>query len=293
MSNQKRNLANPFYLKNGRAMGSLGPLSKNTYCPYRCAFCYVQDAFISYANLGVDEIIAFLKENRSNYKIIYVSGDTDSFAPPRTKEGLTLLERIVNEINCDLLFTTRALFSADNYSQLKKIIEQQRGQGKAFFACVSVLRLSDDLAYLEPKPIPTPEERIDVLRQLKGIGATTVLATRPFLPIVPPEQYLQIIDNAKKHVDIVLGECFYFIRDGKIQNRVFPNGVLPEYEENITKNQKMPFDDNVADWDIWDSTEYQNIVRKKCEDCGIVFSMHSEDAIRQFREKATKQLVGV
>jgi len=283
MSNSKRSANNPFYLKNERAMVSLGPLSENSYCPYRCAFCYVQDAFISYANLDIDEIVSFLKENRDSYKIVYVSGDTDSFAQPRTSQGLNLLSRIVSEIDCDLLFTTRTTFSDDNYRQLGEIVRQQHMQGKAFYACVSISRLSNDLAYLEPPPIPPPQERIEVLRKLKRIGAITVLATRPFLPVVPINEYLSIIEEAKNYTDIVLGECFYFIRDGKIQKRVFPNGVLPEHKINIIRNQKMSFDDNDADWDIWDSSEYQRVISQKCAEIGIVFSMHSEDAIKKYK----------
>lgn len=40
---------NWFYIKNGRAMVSLGSLNQYKTCPYSCAFCYVQDGFIPYA----------------------------------------------------------------------------------------------------------------------------------------------------------------------------------------------------------------------------------------------------
>lgn len=281
MSRSKRSKANPFYINNRRAMVSLGPLSNALHCPYRCAFCYVQDEFCSYANMDVDEIIIFLNNNRDKYDIIYVSGDTDSFAPPRTAQGLDLLYKIVMEIDCDLLFTTRTIFSENNYKTLQMIVDEQNKTGNKLYACVSITRFSDIYSYLEPHPIPTPEERIEVLRRLKHMGAITVLATRPFLPMVPIEDYLKIIEKTKDFVDMVLGECFYFVRGGAIQKRVFPDGISPDVEKKL-KKQKMTFDDNQADWDVWDSTEYQEAVRKKCIEYEIVFAMHSADAIELF-----------
>ena len=70
MSKKNRNQSTPFYIDGNRAMVSLGPLANDVYCCYRCAFCYVQDEFMSYANLDVSEIIDFLVKNRNNYNII-------------------------------------------------------------------------------------------------------------------------------------------------------------------------------------------------------------------------------
>jgi 8-oxo-dGTP pyrophosphatase MutT (NUDIX family)/DNA repair photolyase len=285
---QQRDKDKPFYLENRRAMISLGPLNKNAHCAFRCAYCYVQDEFISYASLNDNEIITFLRDNRQAYNIIYVSGDTDSFASPRTDRALRLLYKIVMEINCDLLFTTRATFSDSNYEIIKQIIEQQKKLNKMLYACVSITRFSEDYAYLEPTPIPLPGERIIVLKKLKELGAVTVLATRPFLPTVNVDDYIRIIDKSKEFVDIVLGECFYFIRGGKVEKRVFPNGISPEIERNITHNQRMPFDNNKALWDIWNSDEYEQTVAARCKELGIVFSMHSDNAITEYLKNENK-----
>jgi DNA repair photolyase len=288
MSKIQRNKINPFYLDNGRAMVSLGPLNTKRHCSFSCAFCYVQDEFVSYANLSVDEIINFLKSNRQNYKIIYVSGDTDSFAPPRTDKALDLLYIIATEIQCDLLFTTRTTFSEAHYHKLKQIVNEQKKANKMLYACVSITRLSADSAYLEPYPIPSPQERMIVLKRMKEIGATTVLAMRPFLPVIDIDDYLTIIDETKQFVDIVLGEDFYFIRGGNLAKRVFPNGILNKYEKDIIQNQRMPFDDNDANWNIWKANEYQQTIQNKCNELGVVFSMHSENAIVEFQARNKK-----
>lgn len=275
----------PFFLNGKRAMVSLGPFTERHHCPYRCAFCYVQDEFGSYATLAEDDIIKFLKNKRGQYQIIYVSGDTDSFAPPRTKQGLSLLFRIASEIECDLLFTTRTVFSEEDYETLHNIVELQKKAGKEIYACVSISRYSDSVSYLEPNPIPCPDNRIGTLEKLKRVGATTVLAMRPFLPVVCLDDYLTILEKSKDFVDIALGESFFFIRDGMIQNRVFPNGISSDIENQLLANQKMRFDNNNANWMIWDSAEYIHAIRNKCDEYGIVFSMHSDEAITDYLYK--------
>lgn len=282
MSKHQEENENYFLRKGDRAMVSLGPLRDVKHCPYSCAFCYVQDDFQSYASLPEDQIIDFLKTNRNHYNIIYISGDTDSFAPPRTQQGLHLLLRISQDFDCDLLFTTRTTFNTDQIEIVKKVVRNQKKKNKRLYACISITRYSEGLAYLEPKPIPTPNDRIDTLRSLHEVGAITVLAMRPFIPVVPIADYLTILEKSKDFVDIALGEHFYFIRGGKICQRVFPDGIPDEMEKNITRGNKMSFDVNNSDWDIWYSAQYEQALRKKCEEYGIVFSMHSDEAIGAF-----------
>ena len=274
-----------FFLNGKRAMVSLGPLTDSRHCPYQCAFCYVQDGFNKYATLDEDEIMDFLKINRDNYHIIYISGDTDSFAAPRTNKALSLLKRMAFELDVDLLFTTRTTFKPEHYEVLRQIAEEQQRTNNALYACISITRYSDDVKYIEPAPIPSPDERIQTIINLKRIGATAVLALRPFLPVVDVNDYITIIDKPMGSVDIVLGECFYFIRDGKIYQRVFKDGYKEQWEKNTEHGISMGFDDNKLEWDVWDSMDYQEIVRKHCENHGIIFSMHSDDAIIRFTMK--------
>jgi hypothetical protein len=281
-----------FFLNGSRAMISLGPLTATQHCPYRCAFCYVQDGFDKYAALNENQILDFLKNNRENYSIIYISGDTDSFAPPRTQRALMLLQRIVSEIDCDLLFTTRTVFSENEYLIIKNIVATQNAKKKKLYSCVSITRYSESVSYIEPKPIPSPDERIISLKKLKEIGAITVLAMRPFLPVVSINDYITILDKTKGFIDIALGECFYFVPNGKICNRVFPNGISDSIRANLTHNNKMQFDNNEEEWDIWNSSEYEKAVRTKCEDIGVVFSMYSDEAIKEYliRKKYEKRV---
>lgn len=285
MSNIRRTRLNPFYLNGGRAMVSLGPLAENRYCPYNCAFCYVQDDFGSYAKLEISEIVNFLIVNRSKYDIIYVSGDTDSFAPPRTQRGIELLNIISQSVECDLLFTTRSVFSDDVLVKLSEIAIRQRKANKLLIAGTSITRYSQRLDYLEPPPIPTPDERIQHMKNMKALGAVTMLGLRPFLPMVDVDEYITILDKIHPSLDIALGECFYFIRNGNIQRRVFPQGISKSIESEIVRGQKMYFDDNQSNWDVWNSAEYEEKVAEHCKKLGIIFAMHSSEAIEAYKKK--------
>ena len=274
-----------FFLNGKRAMISLGPFNSERHCPYRCAFCYVQDGFDKYANLDVDDILAFLKINRNNYEIVYISGDTDSFAPPRTNTALELLAKISKNLDVDLLFTTRTTFAPEHLAEIKKIADNQIKKGYRLYACVSITRYSENVAYIEPSPIPSPDERIETLINLKNAGAVTVATLRPFLPVVSVSDYLTILEKVNGYVDIALGESFYFIPGGKIYQRVFPEGIPEHCKKDITHGNKMVFDTNELDWDIWDSGEYERVVRDYCDTHGIIFSMHSDDAIAEYKKK--------
>ena len=274
-----------FFLNGKRAMISLGPFNSERHCPYRCAFCYVQDGFDKYAALDIKDILAFLKKNRKRYEIVYISGDTDSFAPPRTHIALELLSEISNHFDVDLLFTTRTVFDFEHLSAIKKVADNQRKKGYRLYACVSITRYSEEVAYIEPSPIPSPDKRIETLINLKKTGAITVATLRPFLPVVNVNDYITILQKAKGYVDIALGECFYFTPGGKIYQRVFPNGIPQSCANAITHGNKMLFDTNDLNWDVWDSSEYESIVRKYCDEHGIIFSMHSDDAIAEYKKK--------
>lgn len=291
MFKSKRNPNMPFYIDGNRAMVSLGPLSDNMYCPYHCAFCYVQDGFMSYNKLDLTEIINFLHKNREKYNIIYISGDTDSFAPPRTKEGLKLLNDIVININCDITFTTRCIFSDSEYEQLSNIINVHKKTGCKFIAGTSITRYSEDTSYLEPAPIPSPDARIQHIKKMKRAGAITMLGLRPFLPVVDMHDYITILDKVFPDLDIALGESFYFNRNGNIQRRVFPKGISEDIEKNIIHNQSMNFDDNKVLWEVWNSKKYEEFVAEHCKKLGIIFAMHSQEALEEYNKLCPKKSI--
>jgi DNA repair photolyase len=117
-------------------------LSANKHCPYSCAFCYVQKGgdFPSYANREISEIITYLQEHTKEYDIVYISGDTDSFAPPRTEKGLELLQALVNELDVDIQITTRFVFSSEQLQKIAAINQQLMSKGKKLIISISISR---------------------------------------------------------------------------------------------------------------------------------------------------------
>lgn len=227
----------PFYLENGRAMISLGPVSPNRHCSFKCPFCYVKsESFVKYVNWGVEQTIEWLNDNSNEIQIIYISGDTDSFAPPRTNSALNLLEQ-VSFLQKDVLFTTRYLFEESHLNRLNIIGQNLKRTGNLSIACTSVCQLSHP--HLEPKPIRDPQERIWQIGRFKEAGWIPVLAMRPIMPNIPGEEYSKIIELASDYTDLCLISSYYYD----------PNSEQIQPNTEVKHVGKLFFDiGDFADW---------------------------------------------
>lgn len=267
----------PFFIGNNRAMISLGTLTDRKYCPYDCAFCYVKSGFSKYAKMEISDIIEFLQNYKERYDIVYISGDTDSFAPPRTQKAIELVKRISESINTDILFTTRTVFSKEDLKKLTEISNYMKNKKYKLIACVSISRLfSAD--WIEPYPIPSPERRIETLKNLKENGIFTMLATRPFLPVITAGEYIEIIKETQKYVDAVLGEIWY--ADDKLIKSVCKNVNIEKID---FKEKEMDFDNNHKSWKCYEAKETVDEVTKYCKENHIPFFMRSKPAVEYIR----------
>jgi DNA repair photolyase len=68
--------------------------------------------------MEIADIVKYLKKHENEYDIVYISGDTDSFAPPRTSKGLALLQSIAENLDTDITFTTKAVFSEEHIEKI-------------------------------------------------------------------------------------------------------------------------------------------------------------------------------
>lgn len=275
----KREDKAPFYIKNGRAMVSLGPLNTIKYCTYSCSFCYVQDGFSKYKNMSVHDICNFLVENQQDFEIIYISGDTDSFAPPRTSQGLELLTHISEKIDKDVLFTTRMVFSDEEMEKIINVKDKLMKKGKDLFACISITSPIGERS-IEPIPIKTIEERIKQLASFKDNNIFSILAMRPFLPIYKMEQYKELILKVYEKVDCVLGERWYFHQDDIIYKRVMEGKKINS--GNIVL-EEMDFDNNFDLWNLWYDEQLETEIKELCNQLGVPFYMRSVPAIEYLK----------
>ena len=279
----KKNKGFDFDIRDGRAMVSLGPLSPKRFCTYACAFCYVHADFGSYPSMSPKEILDGLARRVDSFDIVYVSGDTDSLAKPRTNNGIDLIEAL-STLGCDVLFTTRAPLSDIELDRLASINRELEKQGNLLFGCISISRLRS-APHLEPKPVPSPDDRLAVLKGLKDRGIISVLAMRPFLPVVPISEYVELASLAAPFVDVILGEVWYADKGGLLEAQVFGEKVSKLKDYHI---HKMDFDDNDELWKVWEGSEVREAVASHCANAGVPFFMRSRPAILHVRETRKK-----
>lgn len=210
--------------------------------------------------MEIPEILECIKSVREPYDIIFVSGDTDSFGPPRTERGLALLRALL-QFGVDLLFTTRALLNDDHLRELEDINDSCRSRGRRVFAYVSVAQLHHP--HLEPRPIASPYESIAQLGRFKANGLISVLALRPFLPNVPVEEYLEIIKLAQTNADI--GEIWYADQAGKMDERVF-EGAPANYPFTL---KQIDFDENEEVWKVFEGKNIEASAAPLCADLNL------------------------
>jgi hypothetical protein len=265
-------------------MVSLGPLNRRRFCTYACAFCYVHADFASYPSMSPDKITEGLAKRAKDFDIVYVSGDTDSLAPGRTNKGLELIE-LLSTLGTDVLFTTRAPLSEMDLDRLASINARLKARGNLLFGCISISRLRS-APHIEPPPVPSPERRIKVLSGLKKRGIISVLAMRPFLPIIPVSEYVELARLATPHIDVILGEVWYADRGGLLEKMVFGEHA-PSIETYL--EHKMDFDDNDKMWKVWEGTEVRKAVASYCDAAGIPFFMRSRPAVLHFRDLLSKK----
>ena len=289
-TNNPRKMTNhPYFLGLNRAMVSLGPLTEKRYCPYQCKFCYVKGPFQKYKSAGVDEILQWLESHRGEYSTVYVSGDTDSFALPRTHLGLELLERLAS-FNVDVMFTTRHCFSTDELSYLANITNTFKANGNLLMGCMSVCQMDSPL--LEPHPIADSIDRIENLRAWKRNGVVTFLTIRPLIKTIPEEEYEQIAKIGCDAADIVLAGHLYLDSHGIILNSIASiNSEWATVLEQSAVKYDLDFTDTKESWLIVEHNSAELALKKVCADYGVPFFTRSGPAVEHVfadREKFLK-----
>lgn len=271
-------VAEPFFIGNRRAMVSLGPMTPATYCTYRCQFCYVNGPFPRYDSRPVDQIVSWLEARRPEYDIVYVSGDTDSFAPPRTSVAFQLLEALL-VLEADVLFTTRYVFSHDERARLTEIWSHYRARNLRLIPCVSVSQLAHP--DLEPHPIPPPLARVEQLAWLTSLGLPALLTIRPFIPTVPASEYVEIAQHGLDSCVAVLGGDLYLDQDGALSEMISHatrplSGVLEE-------SRALDFTHSDDAWRIVKHPAAVGAVSRFCAENGLPFFMRSGPAVDYLR----------
>ena len=276
-----RDIDNPFDILDGRMMISLGPLSSETHCSFSCPFCYVPKGFLQYSTLDIPDICEFVGK-ATDVDIIYISGDTDSFAPPRMDKGLDLLEKLAYEFSKDILITTRISMDMRIIKRLKKVARILENKNKKLFVCISISS-PDENKKIEPLPIPSVNSRIETLALLKNNGLCAILAMRPFLPIYCFDDYKGLIDSLKNSVDLILGEVWYHDAKKEMWERLTGKPII---HRGVSQKTLMPFNENDTEWEEWNDPQMEKDIANFCKTLGIPFFMRSSSAIKYLRAQS-------
>jgi DNA repair photolyase len=242
----------------------------------------VQGPFPKYQSATVEEIVSWLQDRRDQYDIVYVSGDTDSFAQPRTQEGLNLIEAL-GRLNVDVLFTTRYVFTDSELERLGEIANQYRARRLLLIGCISISQLHHP--ELEPPPIKSPYRRSQLLREMQKIGVVTALTIRPFIPSIPAAEYREIALLAGEFGDVILGGDLYLDSNGAVLRGIKAAHQNLNVELPPKRVGTLDFSLGNDDWMTLSHPEAAEQVSAVCEEIGKPFFIRSAGAITWIRER--------
>lgn len=241
-------------------------------CPYQCAHCYTFSGdFVNKGHNNIDEIICELKSKE--FEIVYISGYKENFVNP--KQGLDLLETIYNNFSCDILLTTRAVFDSLNTERLIKLNNRMSENGNTLYFCVSIPALKS-YKLLEPNHLtPSPQKRIEFLKQISKMGICTILTIRPLCPesYIPISESLEIIKELKNHCQavissgIVVNDCIIGRLNGFPKDVEYIEGKIMNCLQNDTKVKYINVDKELYKIECF------------CKQCNIPFFNSSLPAI--------------
>jgi hypothetical protein len=266
-------------------MISLGPLTGNVFCTYKCRFCYVHGPYPRYANRSVDEIMSWLVAHRSQYDIVYLSGDTDSFARPRTRDAIELLTRMAG-LDVDVLFTTRYVFSRPEREDIRLLLKRYDANDQLLVPCISISQLHRP--ELEPRPVQSAWSRLEQVRWLHGEGAKVLLTIRPFIPYLRPDEYAEIAHLGGPHSAAILGGDWYVDLDGRIDLQVRRALGIPDQQKLDPRTAKQGPVDSTNDgqeWLTYRHPDAETAVGGIAAAIGKKFFMRSSPAVDFFHEQ--------
>lgn len=164
-------------------------------CPLDCTYCFVDDM-----NSNQESDVAYLSEEQfelmsklpDDIKLIMLGCDTEFFQSRedalKTLDGLTALGR-------DISVVTKLPLSSHYIEKLKHIADAVAKPGNLFSFSVS-LPCTTSSPIWEPR-VPSPERRIQTLKEVHDADIKTLLALRPLLPTVTEEELEDIVSRTK------------------------------------------------------------------------------------------------
>ena len=247
--------------------------SYNFECPYKCNHCYTFSNGFKFSQFSkLEDIISSLEYK--DFNTIYISGYTENFFIP--SKGIDLIERIYNRFKCNMLFTTRNVFSEYDILRLSKINKKMKKNKNLLIACVSISAW-ESYEKLEPNPlIPTPQKRSDFLKELHNNGIISILTIRPVCPseYIPTNEYLEILKRTYSYCDAVISSGIVVNADIRKRLVDFPSSVAATTKPIMDCLQQQNL---IVDY--VDTSKELNKIFNLCDELNIVHFSSSIPAI--------------
>lgn len=166
-------------------------------CPLDCAYCFVdamnpnQKKSTAYLSEKQFELLGQLPEE---VQLIMLGCDTEFFQQKRT--AINVLEKLV-ALKKDLALITKLHLNKEYLKKIGEIAAKSRAQGNTFAFSVSI-PCATSYKRWEPKA-PSPEKRIETLRNAFDEDIMTMVAIRPLLPTVSEAELQKIVEETKQY----------------------------------------------------------------------------------------------
>lgn len=250
-------------------------------CPYRCRHCYTFcDNYQYDPILTVADLVNSLQSKK--FSLVYISGHKENFVNP--DDGLELCEEVFSRYSVDILLTTRNTFNEAQLERLNKLNERMKVANKDLYVCVSVPALKSYKKIESSFLIPSPDERIDFVKQIYERNIYTILTLRPLFPnsFIPISEPLEILQRCKAHVSAVISSGIV-VDDTILRN-------LETFPKDITYNEGklmkcLEQDINVRYVNV--EQEYSEI-EKFCKTHNIYLNEHSIPVIQYLKKTKNK-----
>jgi len=200
-------------------------------CSFQCLHCYTFSQNFQTENFySIKDIISNLQEKKQ-FDIIYVSGYKENFENPN--EGLDLVEELFAVFNCHILFTTRNVFSKEQIIRVSNLNRLMKESNKFLFACVSISAYNSYKKIEPNNKIPSPEKRIEFLKQLYENDIITFLTLRPVYPtlFIQTKEYLEIIEKTYNFCDAIIASGIRIDDYIKDRLKTFPKNYMAKLEK--------------------------------------------------------------
>ncbi|MGV3557012.1 PA0069 family radical SAM protein [Larkinella arboricola] len=228
---------------NSPDIGFMASVNPYMGCEHGCIYCYARNSHEYWGfSAGLDfETKIMVKKNApellekeflsKNYQpeAIHLSGNTDCYQPAERRFRLTrrMLELCLLYRNPVSIITKNALILRD-----KDLLQQLAAQNLVV-VLITITTLDEELRQkMEPRTV-TAQRRLQVIKELSGIGVPVGVMTAPIIPSLNEKDVPRLIELAAQHGAIWAG--YTIVRLNGAVGPLFEDWIRKNYPDRAGK----------------------------------------------------------